>query len=44
MNCLTKGKYENTEKRIIKDTRNRFRLEKGKEATKDYIYKKNYNN
>ena len=40
MNYLAKGKYENTENRIIKDTRSHFRLKKGKEATKDYIYKK----
>ena len=40
MNYLAKGKYENTENRIIKDTRSHFRLKKGKKATKDYIYKK----
>ena len=40
MNCLAKGKYENTENRIIKDTRNHFRLKKRKKATKYYIYKK----
>ena len=40
MNCLAKEKYENTENRIIKDTRNHFRLKKRKEATKYYIYKK----
>ena len=44
MNCLGKEKYENTEDRIIKDTRNLFRLKKGKEATEDYIYKRDCNN
>ena len=44
MNCFVHEKDESTEDRIIKDIRNLFSLKKGNEATKDYIYKKGYNN
>ena len=40
MNCFVHEKDESTEDRIIKDTRNFFRLKKGNKPTKDYIYEK----
>ena len=40
MNCFVHEKDESTEDRIIKDTRNFFRLKKGNKLTKDYIYEK----